>query len=69
MPDFFDKAIGLMSNFDNRSGAKTPFEFILEQTNVIEPRDYQANDIEGLMEMFKGQSRPKSPLEMMFGGK
>lgn len=68
-PDFFDKAMGLMSNFDNRSGAKSPFEFVLEQTNVIGPREQQANDMEGLMEMLREQSRPKSPLEMMFGGK
>lgn len=67
--DLFDQAMGLMSNFSGRQGAKSPFEFVLEQTNVIQPREQQANDISGLMKMLEEQNKPKSPLELMFGGK
>lgn len=68
-PDMFDKAMGLMGNFSGRSGAKSPFEFVLEQTNVIQPRDQQPTDAAGLMKMLEEQNRQKSPFEMIFGGK
>lgn len=68
-PDMFDKAMGLMEGFGGRSGPKSPFEFILERTNVIEPRDQQPSDAAGLMKMLEEQNRRKSPFELMFGGK
>ncbi len=68
-PDMFDQAMGLMSNFSGRQGAKSPFEFVLEQTNVIQPRGQQTADVDGLMKMLEEQNRQKSPLELMFGGK
>lgn len=68
-PDLFDKAMGLMGNFSGRQGAKSPFEFVLEQTNVIEPRGQQTADVDGLMKMLEEQNRQKSPFELMFGGK
>ena len=68
-PDLFDKAMGLMGNFSGRQGAKSPFEFVLKQSNVIEPRGQQTADVDGLMKMLEEQNRQKSPFELMFGGK
>jgi hypothetical protein len=72
-PDMFDKAMGLMDGFGGRSGPKSPFEFILERTNVIQPRDQQQpTDAAGLMKMLEEQNRRKSPFEVIaqqFGGK
>lgn len=60
-PDMFDKAMGLLASFNNDTGPKSPFQMILERTNIVEPTEAYEDDRE--------RQRKKSPLEMMIGGR
>ena len=67
MPDLFDQAMGLMERFNSNTGPKSPFQMILERTDIVKPTNPREMDADSLMKMIEAQ-RKKSPFEMMIGG-